>query len=462
MSLPLAEVKAPAGQAPGPASSPERLLFAQSAAVFAVQALAVVCGLLNNLLVAWMLGPAGKGLIYLLQFLGGATVILLNLGLGPAAVYFTGRERRYAGEEIASGVLWSSLVLGAAPLFLVTLAWPWAGGLLGARLGGPYLWLALVAIPGLILAWTGGYWVLAQGRVVSYNVLRIAPPALFLASLILLAASGGHLDFPVAAAWVLSVALAGGYAAGLLRRGAGGWRLKGRRFLPAALRFGWRSHLGAVTQFLQHRVDILLVAHFLPLREVGQYSVAVGVAELLWNVPNTVASVLMPHVAGSSDEHAKHLTSLFCRSALGLTAALAVAVGAASSLAIPWLLPAFRSSVPLIWMLIPGVVAASVFKILSSDFNGRGRPLETFRPAAIALTVSVTAGIVVVPRYGVAGAACVTSAAYLLNAFLYLRAYARITALPANDLLVLRREDLFAVNRACRSFLAGLEMRSGL
>jgi O-antigen/teichoic acid export membrane protein len=438
------------------------MLFEQSAAVFAAQVLAVVCGLLNNFLVAWMLGPAGKGLIYLLQFIGGAAVIFLNFGLGPAAVYFTGRERRYAGDEIASAILWSSLALGAAPMILAALAWPWAGALLGVRLGAGYFWLALAAIPWLTVAWTGGYWVLAQGRVVSYNLMRLATPALFLAALAFLAVSGLRSGLLVAVAWVLCVAVAGGYAAALLRRAADSWRLRIRRFLPAALRFGGRSHLGAVTQFLQHRVDILLVAHFLSLPELGLYSVAVGVAELLWNVPNTVASVLMPHVAGCSDEDARHLTSLFCRSTLGLTAALAVAVGVASSAAIPWLLPAFRPSVPVIWMLIPGVVAASVFKILSSDFNGRGRPLETFRPAAIALAFSAAAGIVVVPRYGIAGAACVTSAAYLLNAFLYLRAYGRITTLPANDLLVIRRADLFAVNRACRSFLAGLETRSGL
>jgi O-antigen/teichoic acid export membrane protein len=106
------------------------------------------------------------------------------------------------------------------------------------------------------------------------------------------------------------------------------------------------------------------------------------------------------------------------------------------------MLPAFQSSVRVLWILVPGVVAASIFKVLSSDFNGRGKPIETFYPAMIALGTGVVCGILVIPHFGICGAAVVTTGGYMLNSCLYVRSYTRLTGTPVSSLLFLRSEDL--------------------
>jgi O-antigen/teichoic acid export membrane protein len=222
---------------------------------------------------------------------------------------------------------------------------------------------------------------------------------------------------------------------------ASGWAER-LGFLRNAFRFGLRSHLGAVTQYMQHRVDVLIVGYFCSLRDVGIYSLAVTMAELLWYLPNTVANVLIPHVARSSDEDASRLTSTLCRAIVFVTTTLSVAMAAVGALVIPIILPAFKPSIHVLWLLLPGAVCCSVFKVLSSDLNGRGCPLETFHPAAIALGFCVFAGVLVTPRFGIMGAAAVTSVGYLVNTVFYLRAYKRITNVPTLDLLMLRWSDI--------------------
>ncbi len=222
-----------------------------------------------------------------------------------------------------------------------------------------------------------------------------------------------------------------------------GARLLGstRKFLRAAFGFGFRSQLASVTQFLQHRVDVLLVGYLLAIRDVGVYSVAVTIAELLWYVPYAVGPVLLPYIAGCSAEHARRVTPAFCRACLALNTLLGLVLFSSSALLIPIVLPAFTASVPVLWLLFPGTVFATLFKILSADFTGRGRPLDAFYPALATLIVQTLVGLLVIPHYGIKGAAVLVSAAYILNSVISIRLYCSSNGVPAIRLLLPHAED---------------------
>jgi O-antigen/teichoic acid export membrane protein len=273
--------------------------------------------------------------------------------------------------------------------------------------------------------------------------MRISPSLLFSLALLAMMFSRSRTIWVIAMIWGSTTLVPGLIALEVFRRASGmRWPAATQKFLRSAFRFGWHSHLGAVTQYLQHRSDILLVSYFLPLKELGLYAFAVSLAELLWYVPHAVGTVLMPHVANSTKEDASYITPFVCRTTLALTALLSVGLALAATWLIPRMLPAFQSSVRVLWILVPGVVAASIFKVLSSDFNGRGKPIETFYPAMIALGTGIVCGILVIPHFGICGAAVVTAGGYMLNACLYVRSYTRLTGTPVSSLLFLRSEDL--------------------
>jgi stage V sporulation protein B len=428
----------------GSSQGTQSTLFRQSASVFLAQTMLLLCGVLNNFLVAYLVGPEGRGLIYLLQVIaGGVGLTLLNFGVGPASVFYLGREDRHSLSEVAAGVFWTSLLLGALPMAVLGPLWPWTATLSTTKIAAPYLWLALAMIPSINLTFNAGFLCLARKRIGAYNWLRISPSVLFSVSLLVLLFGRSHKVWLVALAWAATTVIPGLFALDVVHSAGGMRSLAGAgRFLRSAFRFGWQSHLGAVTQYFQHRSDIFLVSYFLPLRDLGLYAFAVSVAELLWYVPQAVGTVLMPHLAGNPEEEASGITPLVCRATLALTVLLSVGLIVASTWLIPWILPAFRSSVRVLWILLPGIVAASIFKVLASDFNGRGKPIETFYPAVITLGTGLVCGILVIPRFGINGAAVVTTCGYVLNASLYVRAYSRMTAVPIADLLLLQPRDI--------------------
>jgi O-antigen/teichoic acid export membrane protein len=196
---------------------------------------------------------------------------------------------------------------------------------------------------------------------------------------------------------------------------------------------------------MQHRADVVLVMYFLSLRDLGIYSLAVGLVELLWYVPQSVSQVLLPHIASSNESDADSITSAFCRASISATALLSLLLAIASTFVIPWLLPAFQEAIPAIWIMLPRVVAASVFKVLSADLNGRGQPLRTLFPASVRLAFSVAGCCYAIPRFGMLGAAAVTSLSYVLNAALYIYlfcAHILTYSLTPRSLIIVRSSDL--------------------
>ncbi len=328
-------------------------------------------------------------------------------------------------------------------MLLLGPAWHWIAGMATQKIAGAYLWLALCVIPVVNLTFNAGFLCLALKRIGAYNWLRVSPSLLFSLGLLAVLFSRSRTVWVVALAWTATTVIPGLFALEVVRS-AGGiqWPGAAKTFLRSGIRFGLHSHLGAVTQYLQHRSDILLVSYFLPLKDLGLYAFAVSLAELLWYIPHAVAPVLMPHIADQSEEEAIRITPMMCRATFAITALLSVGLAAVSTWVIPRMLPAFHESVHVLWILLPGVVAASIFKVLSSDFNGRGKPIETFYPAAIALGGGLVCGAFVIPRFGIYGAALVTTGGYVLNSLLYVRSYSRMTAVPIANLLFLRSEDL--------------------
>ena len=417
-------------------------IFRESSAVFAAQVMMLVAGALNNFLVARLGGPDGKGIVYTLQLFSTAALVFANFGIGPAAVYHFHRDEGFSLDEITSGLLWPSFLLGCIPLLAVMLlrqssiAWIHTGSWNSAAV------LAFAVVPAYTLIWNLSYLYLAKSEMAGYNLLRASSQVLFTIMLFALLAIHSAGIRPLIVTWMLSIWTPAVLALVVMAGTTGIWRFPSRRFVQHAFGFGWRSHLGAVVQYLQHRADVVLVLYYLPLRDLGIYSLAVGLAELLWYVPQSVSQVLLPHIAASEDADADDITSAFCRTSVAITALLSVLLALTATLVIPWILPAFRSAVPLLWILLPGTVVASIFKVLASDLNGRGQPLRTLFPPAAALLFSLAVCSYAIPRFGMIGAAVVSSLSYLLNASLYLYSYSRNSALNARSLVLLQFSDI--------------------
>jgi O-antigen/teichoic acid export membrane protein len=190
---------------------------------------------------------------------------------------------------------------------------------------------------------------------------------------------------------------------------------------------------------------------------VGLYSVAVMLAQLVWQGPGALSEVLFPRVAARPREEGARLTAVICRQAFAgaLVLSLFLALLAA------WILVSlfgrqFLGARGAMWALLPGVVALSASMVLAQFLAGIGKPSLNSVASVFAFLANLACLFTLVPRLGILGAGIASSLGYTIHAAIVSISFRRETGFGWREFLVPRRADL-----SLYSFLwQGLRARS--
>ncbi len=122
------------------------------------------------------------------------------------------------------------------------------------------------------------------------------------------------------------------------------------------IRFGLPFYPASLAGFFSYRVDAYLLAFLIanPSEPLGYYSMAVGLAEMVFFFPSAVAAVFFPHVAGSSREESDRQVALVSRVTLLVSGMVALLLIPGRGLMIWTVLPAFKQCSPATPRAAPG------------------------------------------------------------------------------------------------------------
>lgn len=389
-----------------------------------------VLGALGGLLAARLLGPAGRGELAVVVLLATGVSYILAAGLQFWTARITASSGGIATPApvvrfhllvvTAVGVVVGALVaavvaMSGGPTILV-----WMG--LGIAVSNTYQ-IVLVALPTGVRE-MGVFALVVVSAAAVYVVVNSALLATDNRSLSLLLAgmTAGNLVSVLIIVWWLRRA----------SRGRGEPQVGARRYVRA-LRFGFPAGASELVLFAMTRIDVLLVAVFLPLRDVGWYAVATSLAEMLWVVPDSVAIVVLPTTA--SQPGASRTTRL-----LRLSVALTVLAGLVLVVIAPRLTQAlfgvpFVPAVDAVPLLAVASVAGAVWKIVAAEIVALGSSRPRLTSTALGLAVMVAIDVVAIPSMGIAGAALGSAVGYAVAACIVLRAWSSITETPIAMLL---------------------------
>jgi O-antigen/teichoic acid export membrane protein len=435
--------------------------FRQSLLNFSAQITLAAVTLLSSLLLARWLGPAGNGSFNLAVLTATLLFQFGNVGLGAATIYFAS-NRRFPLEAVVSVSLGFSVLL----LLLVYLV---VGGVLfyspafkalagSMGLSALALGLAVLTVPWLIETLLLSGVVLGIGKVLAYNAIYVTRTVL----LVILAAGFlvlGRLDVDRAVtAYHVAAVAAGIHATALalrsVRRRGRWWSAEGRRFFRAAVSFGARAYAGSFAQFLSYRVNVFFIARFLGVESVGYYAVALVAAEGLWLVSGSVGQILFPRVAALSSIEGSELSARVTRAVVAGVIVLAAAVALlAEPLITLFFGQAYRPSTAALLWLLPGVVLLSIPKVLSNDLAGRGHPEMGAASAVASLAVNLPLNLLLIPRWGLVGAALASSAGYAAATAMILADFHRLTGVRWVEALVITQDDLRLCGRMAARLL---------
>jgi Na+-driven multidrug efflux pump len=102
-------------------------------------------------------------------------------------------------------------------------------------------------------------------------------------------------------------------------------------------------------------------------------------------------------------------------------------------------------------MLI-GVVAISGWKVIESDLKGRGKPLLSTYLNLTCAAIAIPLNVVLIPGYGVPGAAWASTISYVIAFIAALVFYIVISGNKIADLIIIKKSDLVYYSNILKSF----------
>ena len=414
----------------------------------------------SGVLVARALHADGRGAFSLFIISAAILQMVLGIGFGNAALYFI-NKRELALREIMSAahvVTIGSFIITAA---LVAGIAPWAGDrVLGDNVSP---WLLIAAVPVIVYAAALRILLQALSRFVAMGVATIVQPVVMLALVIADYAFGDPSPSRMVVFWIVSNGAAAFVSLSLL--GVANIDLsqvvRPRWFVMKKLaRFGVQGETGNILQLMNYRLDQYLIRGFVSLAGVGIYAVSVSMTEAVWMIANAVAIVLQPRLTSAADDEVRWMAPVAARNTIFIATCAAAALAVVAPILLPTVFgDGYDGVVPAIWFLLPGTVALTGSKVMTSYIFSQGRPLVNTMITMVSLVVTLVALIALVPVFGVNGAAAASSIAYAAHFAAALYAYRRISGQSVLEAIVPRPSDVRLYTDALRSVIARISRR---
>jgi O-antigen/teichoic acid export membrane protein len=405
------------------ASGGQKSFISSMLSILGGQAACAAIALVTEICYARLLGPAGRGQISLCLMAIAFGVLLGGVGGEGTIILWRADSKRKTSVWLPAVLLWGSLGCLIACVLWTVSYWRWHPPFLRG-LSSSLALIILLSIPvGVALDYLFAMFV-GQERFQMRARIATATQTAGLVALVLFLLFGRT---SVNAMWANFASMLIGTLIGafLLKDSFRGfWRIAAARgsFLPT-LSFGLRGYFGLMASFFNYRLDVFVVNAFLNSAQVGLYALAVVISEALWQIPAAAALALYPRTARTVEDGATEFTCLIMRQILVIASVGAMAIGIGSMLFLPIIFgQRFRSSIAVIWLLLPGTLALSLGRIGVSDLAGRGKNGYSSVFSIISLAVTIVLDLTLIPRMGIQGAALASTAAYLTNTVLILNA----------------------------------------
>lgn len=205
----------------------------------------------------------------------------------------------------------------------------------------------------------------------------------------------------------------------------------------------------SVVEWANYRVDAYFINALIGPRELGVYTVAVGLAQQLWTVPFSVAAPIFARISSEGDTEASRELA---QRGFRVTALVTLVMALSIALVAPPLLPLvygsqYAGAVPLLFVLLPGVIAIGPTRVMSSYLAAIGQPSQILRAELVGLCATILLNASLLPLVGVMGAAIASTVAYAVYSLFLCRCFMRLSRSRWVDLCPSRQDWKYLQHR---------------
>ncbi len=286
---------------------------------------------------------------------------------------------------------------------------------------------------------------LGRDSLVRYNFALVCPPAF---SLIAIAVAFLVNSGPNTPSLALEMYAVGQWLAVAVMVLTGGVLVRGSSVEPgiikAVARFAALAGIASGISYLNYRADVFVVKHFEGESGVAVYSLAVYLAESVWQVSGSLALAAYARLGSLSRPEAAHLTTRVMRHTVLLLGCICVVLFVIAGGLQDYLFGAeYDGMASALRFLLPGVLLYGLAQSFSGFYTyQRGMPWVSSVVAGAGLVIDISLAFVLIPRMGVNGAALASAVAYSTAITAGLIVFARSEHLSPSQLFRFGKQDM--------------------
>lgn len=407
--------------------------------------LSILVQAVTIIVVAKFYGPEGNGIYALVLLLPLTLAGFLSLGFESSNVYFLSRKQFNINTAFYSNVLFGFIV-SVSGLGLGSMVLAGNTELFFPKINSSLLWVSLISFPAILMQKLLASILQGLQKFDQFNIALLAYPCcLFLFIIVIVLFKLDNIAYLIAAS-SFSAYMSLAVTFFLVRAKLISEKpVNVRKYILRAINYGYKVHASNILSHINYKADLFLLNILMNPLSAGVYVVAVQISERLWLVSQAISTVLFPKLSSmSGDEFGrKEVTAVLFRIVFYITMIGSVVLSISSWVIVELLFGVeyIGAVIPLL-VLQPGVVALAVSRLIANDTAARGRPELNAYSSVIVVVVNVIANILLIPVFGLTGAALATSLAYVANLIFRLAVYKMLTNCELRVFWVPQMQDL--------------------
>ncbi|KKH47414.1 flippase [Methanosarcina sp. 1.H.A.2.2] len=386
---------------------------------FFASAVSMLLGFPLSILIGRYLGAGDLGLYRMVNTIFGILILFGTVGLPAAAIKyvaeFSGNRRKQ--EEFISSSIINSLVLGILALSLMYLS----AGFLADFFNMPGLDDLLK-----ILAFSLPFAILNSvmfGLLTGFREMK-KQAAVTIANGVFLLLGTFLLFFRYEVKGTVAAIVISSFITTITLLYVHKWgKLSPANYLATSrelFSFGSKTFISNAINIVNYQADVLMIGYFLSATDVGVYSVAVILGKILWMLPDTIQKITYPMISeyyakGKKKEIEMLVDKCMKYSYLFLIFSSTFLVFFGKEILTLIYGNEFgKAYFPLIILLI-GILFYGTTKSIGSIFAGIGKVQLVYRIPLVSAIINIILNALLIPVYGIAGAAFATSFSLIIS-----------------------------------------------
>lgn len=382
----------------------------------------VTFGVASTVVTARVLGPSDKGTLSTLLLVGILLSYACSLGFGDAVIVTAAgdRERLRRGVPASLATILLVLPIGLLVLAGVSMVADWgsiATLIIVAAVMLPFTTFAHV-LSGFHnalerIGFTSFVSVVVTG-VTALTILGLAAAE----RLTLLTAASANLG-----GWAIGTVI---LARGLIKEEVTPRPVWDRGYVRGLIKLGVTLEISYLLVALTQRLDLLIVYALVGEAAAGVYTVALTIAQLVGYVPLALAGATFPRIASLPEVDVVPLIAKASRITLASSILVAAALEVATPVIVPFLFGhAYDGALAPLLVLVPSIVLWSEQWTLARAAAARGHANLYLTSFSASLITMLACNLVLIPRFGITGAAWASAAAGVVGLGICIVGYRR-------------------------------------